>query len=198
MASGSTGALRRGTIGVTAVLAVAAIAWAAYPLSGGRAGTQAALIVAAIGAFFSVLRLVLAAAPRVAVPFLASAGRRMVDQLVEVVGFVPWAEGMLVAALALEALHRARPWHTAVLGLALFGYLLAVHLAETRARPRVLRGQLPLIAAGLGLLALAIGSAALPGHPPAGVAALLVTAVTVVAAVIVVALIMPGTGRRPG
>jgi hypothetical protein len=79
---------------------------------------------------------------------------------------LPWAEGTVLGALALELLHPARPWHTVVLGAALTGYLLATHLAEsTTARGEaaaVLRGQAPVLAAGLGLLVLAAGSAALP------------------------------------
>jgi hypothetical protein len=79
---------------------------------------------------------------------------------------LPWAEGALLGALALEVLHPARPWHTAVLGVALTGYLLATHLAESapaRGEPAaILRGQAPVLAAGLGLLVLAAASALLP------------------------------------
>jgi hypothetical protein len=74
----------------------------------------------------------------------------------------PWSEGMILAVLALEALHRSRPWHTAVLGLNLLAWLLATHLAETAGRPAALRPHLPLIAAGLGLTALSIGATAPP------------------------------------
>ncbi len=70
---------------------------------------------------------------------------------------LPWAEIMSVAVLVLETLHKSRPWHTAVLAVALTGYLLAVHLAETDAGVSVLRAQLPLLGAGLGLTALAVG-----------------------------------------
>ena len=192
----STSAARRITIAAAAALAAASVTWAAFPLTGGRAGTQPVLIIAIATAALSVTRLALAGGPRVTVPFLASAWRQATDWTVEAIGAVPWAEGMLAAALVLEALHPARPWHTGVLGLALLGYLFAVHLAETKAGPRVLRSQIPLIAAGTGLLALAVGAAALPGHP-AGAAALLATAVTAVAAVVVVALILPGTGSGP-
>ena len=80
---------------------------------------------------------------------------------------VPWAEGAVLAALVLEVLHPARPWHTAVLGVALLGYLLGTHLAEADpvrgTAGRVLRAQLPVLAAGLGLLVLAAAS-----HPAAG------------------------------
>lgn len=192
----STSAARRITIAAAAALAAASVTWAAFPLTGGRAGTQPVLIIAIATAALSITRLALAGVPRVTVPFLASAWRQATDWTVEAIGAVPWAEGMLAAALVLEALHPARPWHTGVLGLALLGYLFAVHLAETKAGPRVLRSQIPLIAAGTGLLALAVGAAALPGHP-AGAAALLATAVTAVAAVVVVALILPGTGSGP-
>jgi len=74
----------------------------------------------------------------------------------------PWAEGLVIATLVLEALHHSRPWHTGLLGAALLAYLLAVHLAESRARLAVLRPQAPLLAAGVGLLALAVGAAMLP------------------------------------
>jgi hypothetical protein len=79
---------------------------------------------------------------------------------------LPWAEGTTAGALALELLDPARPWHTVVLGAALTGYLLATHLAESTTAhgeaAAVLRGQAPVLAAGLGLLVLAAGSAALP------------------------------------
>ena len=196
MARLSARATRPVTIAAAAVLSAAAIAWAAYPLSGGRGGTRITLIVAVATAALSILRLAIASLTRAAVPFLVSGWRQAADRTAEAISVAPWAEGMLIAVLVLEALHPARPWHTAVLGLALLGYLFAVHLAETRAAPRVLRGQLPLIAAGLGLLALAVGAAALPGHP-AGTAALLATAVTALAVVLVVALALPGTGPGP-
>lgn len=194
MASLSAGAARCVTIAIAAALAAGCVSWAAYPVHGGGPGTEVALIVAVATAPLSVIRLAMAGLPRLTAPFLASAARQAADAAAEAISAIPWAEGMLVAVLGLEALHRARPWHTGVLGLALLGYLFAVHLAETRARPLVLRGQLPLLAAGLGLLALAVGAAALPGHP-SGAAALLATAVTIVAAVIVVALVLPGTGQ---
>ena len=48
---------------------------------------------------------------------------------------LPWAEGVTLGALALEAFHPARPWHTAMLGVALVAYLLATHLAESTGAP---------------------------------------------------------------
>jgi len=99
---------------------------------------------------------------------------------------LPWPEGMTVAALGLEALHQARPWHTVVLGVVLLGFLLALHLAETADRPAVLGPQLPLLAAGLGLAALSAGATALP---TAGSGWLAVVAA--IAAVLVAALTLP-------
>ena len=82
--------------------------------------------------------------------------------LLEVLRAIPWAEGTVIAVLALEALHPSRPWHTGLLGVALLAFLFAVHLAESDARPAVLRPQLPVLAAGLGLLVLGCGAALLP------------------------------------
>lgn len=181
------------TITAAGLLAAAATGWAVYPIHGGGGGTKIALICAVAAGALSVARLALADVPRVSVPFLASAGRHVADWLLEAVGVVPWAEGMLIAVLALEALHPARPWHTGVLAVALLGYVFAVHLAETRARPAALRPQLPLIAAGAGLTAIAVGAAALPGRP-AGPAALVAGGVTATAAVVVAVLVLPGPG----
>jgi hypothetical protein len=107
---------------------------------------------------------------------------------------LPWAEGVILGALVLEVLHPARPWHTAVLGVALIAYLLATHLAESGGGPRetaaVLRGQAPVLAAGLGLLVLAAGSAALPSAGT-GMAGSGLRAAAAVAAVLACALALP-------
>src|ERR1022692_2368679 len=102
----------------------------------------------------------------------------------------PWPEGMIVAVLALEALHHSRPWHTAVLGVVLLAWLLATHLAETAARPAALRPHRPLIIAGLGLTALSVGAAALPSSG-LGAVAIWLAALAAVAAIIVAALALP-------
>jgi hypothetical protein len=102
---------------------------------------------------------------------------------------LPWAEGMVVAVLVLEALHRSPPWHTGLLGAALLAYLFATHLAETGARPAVLRPQAPLIAAGLGLLALAVGAAMLPTGT--GSAGDLIAVLAALAAIVVGGLALP-------
>jgi hypothetical protein len=173
----------------TGLLAALSVAWAALPTGGARGGLRAALVVAASCAAASLGRLALGDLEVGGRPFdgpltrLAAEGAHLLRSL-------PWAETMLVAVLILEALHPSRPWHTALLGLALLAFLLAAHLAESGSRPSVYRPQLPVIAAGLGLLALAVGAAALP-LPPAGPAADLLRAAAVVAAVIAAALALP-------
>jgi hypothetical protein len=121
---------------------------------------------------------------------------RLALQLTYLVRMLPWAELMTVAALVLEALHKSRPWHTAVLAVALTGYLLAVHLAETDSPASALRAQLPLIGIGVGLTALAIGAAALPGLPT-GPVATGIRVVAIILAAVAAGLAVPvWLGRR--
>jgi hypothetical protein len=85
-----------------------------------------------------------------------------------------------------------------LLTVALLGYLLAVHLAETGAQPAVLRPQLPLLAAGLALAALAVGAAALPALP-AGSVSSVIRMVAATAAVLAAGLVLPvWVGSRRG
>jgi hypothetical protein len=147
--------------GAAGLLAAACVAWSASPLSGTGGLGGVLLAVAVACAALSIARLVLGTAPGEPLVYLnpvLRVGRFAAGYVRE----TPWAEGLVIAALVLEALHRSRPWHTGLLGVALLAYLLAVHLAESRARPAVLRPQAPLLAAGLGLLALAVGAAMLP------------------------------------
>lgn len=162
--------LRAATSAAAALLAAASVAWAAIPMHSAGAGSRPVLTIAIGCAALSAVRLAAgegqAGDPAPFEPWIIRAGREVLALL----RAVPWAEAMVVAVLALEALHGARAWHTGVLGAALLAYLLAVHLAETGQRPATLRGQLPLAAAGLGLLVLAVGSAAIgaPAGPGAG------------------------------
>jgi hypothetical protein len=119
---------------------------------------------------------------------------RLAAEAAHIVRTLPWSEAMIIAVLILEALHHSRPWHTAVLGAALLAYLFGAHLAETAARPGVLRPQLPVIAAGLGLLALAVGAAALPPLH-AGPASELLRVLATIAAILAGALALPTTAR---
>jgi hypothetical protein len=170
-----------------ALLAAACVAWSAIPLTAGRVGT-AVLAAAMACAVLSAARLALGATPEEPVAFLnpvVRAGRSLAD----LARGLPWAEGMVVAVLVLEALHRSPPWHTGLLGAALLAYLFATHLAETRARPSVLRPQAPLIAAGLGLLALSVGAAMLPAGT--GSTADLIAVLAALAAIVVGGLALP-------
>lgn len=141
-----------------ALLGAACVTWSAVPLPGVFAGwvLAAAAACTALGA----ARLWLGAPSEPA--GWPSTGERLLRALARLARGLPWAELTVVAVLVLEALHHSRPWHTAVLGAALLAYLLAVHLAESGARPAVLRPQVPLLTAGLGLLVLAAGAAVLP------------------------------------
>jgi hypothetical protein len=149
------------TIASVAVLAGVCVGWAALPLSGGAAGTRF-LLVAAIGCGVLSVAQLLVGAGKPTEAALGSLLKRTVDYLLTIVRGLPWAEATAVAVLLLEVLHRSRPWHTGLLGAWLLGYLLAVHLVEIRAGAGVLRAQLPLIAAGIGLTALAVVVAELP------------------------------------
>jgi low affinity Fe/Cu permease len=166
-----------------ALVAAGVILWAAWPLSGGSAGTQVTLVIAIAAGAMSIAQLAIIAIVGQRPDGFAMADR-LAQQLVSLVKILPWAEIVTVAVLVLETLHKSRPWHTAVLAVALTCYLLAVHLAETEASARVLRAQLPLLAAGAGLTALAVGAAALPGLAAGPGTALIRTAAVVLAAVV--------------
>ncbi|MHB1876386.1 MAG: hypothetical protein ACYCPF_16205, partial [Streptosporangiaceae bacterium] len=177
-------------IAAVAVLAVASVVWAAVPMPGALPGARPALIVAIGCAALSLARLGLVIgagrAPELDgdfPPLLVGAARWIVTAARR----FPWAQGMIVAVVALEALHPARPWHTAVLGLILVGYLLALRLAETGAGRSALRRQVPLLATGAALAALSIGAAVLPAAGPgtSGWMAALAAAAAVVAAALV-------------
>jgi hypothetical protein len=151
-----------------AVIALVAgtVLWAALPTSGARPGSRLVLIVASLCGALTVARLLTDPAAAGARGRRTGPDAGFGRRLRAGVRGLPWAEGTTVAVLGLEALHPSRPWHTVVLGVALIGFLLALHLAETDARPAVLRPQLPLLAAGLGLAVLSVGAAALPAAGP--------------------------------
>jgi hypothetical protein len=177
------------TLTAAALLAAVIVTWSAVPLAGARAGARPALLAGAGCAILSVLQLAVSGrqvGEPLFEPLLARAARRALA----VVAAVPWAEGMIVAVLALEALHHSRPCHTAVLGAALVTFLLAVHCGESGGPARALRPALPLLAAGAGLLVLAAGAAALPplGTGPGSV---LLRALAAIAAVIAGGLALP-------
>ncbi|HTT50412.1 MAG TPA: hypothetical protein VMH35_03295 [Streptosporangiaceae bacterium] len=153
---------------VAALLGAGCVAWAAVPTGGaaGRAG-PAVTALAAVFMAGSACQLALATVRRPDTSGYPGPLARLGARCLDVLRRVPWAEAGTLAVLALEALHPARPWHTALLGAALTGYLFAVHLAESTSgrgeEVAILRSQAPVLAAGLGLLVLAAGSALLPG-----------------------------------
>lgn len=177
------------TIASVALLAGVSVGWAALPLSGGAGGTSVVLSFAIGCGALSVIRL-LVGGGRPSEAALGSLVHRTAEYLLTIVRGLPWAQVTAVAVLLLEVLHRFRPWHTGLLGLPLLGYLLAVHLAETHAGAGVLRAQLPLIAAGFGLAALAVGVAELPALH-GGVLSPVIRVIAAAAAVIATGLTIP-------
>jgi hypothetical protein len=155
------------TVLAVAMLAAAAIVWAASPMRGAPAGSRPVLTVAIACAALATLRLaatMLAAAhPGLVHRDPAYRAAPLAAVAWSVLQALPWAEGLTIAVLALETLHPPRPWHTVVLGVVVLAFLLALHLAESDARPAVLRPQLKLIAAGLALAALSATAAAWSG-----------------------------------
>jgi hypothetical protein len=179
----------------TAALAIAVTAWSALPLHTGGAGTKIALIFTVAVTVLSIGRQAIVAVPRLADRELSALPERIAEALLDFLRTAQWAEGVVVGALVLEALHPSRPLHTAGLGVALLAYLLAVHLTETRSRARVLRAQLPVLAAGCGLLAIAVGAAYLP-ELPSGASSALILAVAIIATAVIAAMSVPGTWRN--
>ncbi len=174
---------RRGlSLAAAATRGGAVLWWAAVPLSGGGGGTKLTLAIAIATGVMTVAQLAVAATVTRHPDGLTMADR-IAQQATGLVMMLPWAELMTVAVLVLEALHSSRPWHTAVLAVALTGYLLAVHLAETDAGASTLRALLPLLSAGLGLTVLSVGSAALPDLPAGPVATFIRISAVVLAAV---------------
>jgi hypothetical protein len=163
------------------LLGAACVAWAAIPL-GGTGGIGIVILIAAAGCTALSTVRVLLGSPAQSADYLglvARVGRVLADMT----RGASWAEGMVVAVLVLEALHRSRPWQTGLLGVALLAYLFAVHLGESRSPLAVLRPQVPVLAAGLGLLVLGVGAAMLPAAT--GSAADLMAVAVALAAVIV-------------
>jgi hypothetical protein len=143
--------------GAAILLGAGCVVWATAPLvRSGYAGF--ALFLAILGVAAGALRLVLAGVPVPEDNYLLPGPLRVWLGLLQALRVVPWEEGALIAILWLELLHPARPWHTAVLGVALIGYLLATHLAESGASPQALRPQVRVLAVGAGLLALGAGT----------------------------------------
>lgn len=149
----------RSLLAVT-LLVAGMLAWAAVPMTGASAGAKPAFIVAICCGAFALVKL--ATAGPQGDRMFASALERIWRQAISALQAGPWPQLLIVAVIGLEALHPRRPWHTAVLGVVLLGYLLAFHRAESGAKVADFRPQLPLIAAGIALAAISVAAAALP------------------------------------
>lgn len=144
------------------LLGTACTLWAAVPL-GGTAGWGVFLVVlAGLAVVAGALRLVFRRAVRPTDRLLLGALDGLIEWANAILQGPRWEIVSSVALVALEALHRSRPWHTGLLGVALVCYLLAVHQAESIIPDTVLRGQGRVMATSLALLTLATGVAMVP------------------------------------
>ncbi len=185
--------------GAAILLGTGCVVWATAPLV--HTGyADFALFLAILGVTAGALRLVLAAVPVPEDNYLLTGPLRVWLWLLEILRLVPWEEGALIAVLWLEVAHRARPWHTAILGVALIGYLLATHLAESDASLEALRPQVRVLAVGAGLLALGAGAGMVPAVGPGAGSALLrlVAAGALIAAAGLVLPYVAAPGPPPG
>jgi hypothetical protein len=173
---------------VACLLAVAGLLWAALPASDGGLG-GVVLFVAAWCVALSVVRLGVGWLPLPENRFLASPPMRAWLYLHDLLQLLPWEEAAVVAIIWLEVLHPARPWHTALLGVLLTGYLLVAHLAESGASLRALRPQARVLALGACLLA-AAAFAATPA-PVSGAGGSLLRVLAALAAIAAAGLVLP-------
>jgi hypothetical protein len=181
------------------LLAAGMVAWAAFPATGARAGAKPTLIAAVCCAVFGLARLAASSGAPTSdgdgswLPgdkLFLSVPERLRQQAVSVLFAVPWPQLLIVAVIGFEALHPRRPWHTALLGVVLLGYLVALFWAESGARLALLRPQVPLIAAGIGLAILSVAAAALPTSASGSGSAWLAV-IAAVAAIVAAALALP-------
>ncbi len=170
------------------LLGVACVVWTATPLlHAGLAGT--ALVVAIVAVTAGGLRLAFAEVPQPEDQFYLPGYLRAWLMFLALLRTLAWEETAVAATLWLEVQHSIRPWHTAALGAALFGYLLATHIAESGADAgALLRGHARLLVAGACLLALGGGFATLPATAPGAGSAVLrvLAAIAVIAAAVLV------------
>ena len=100
-----------------ALLGAGCVVWAAAPLVH-QGWANLALVLAIAGVAAGALRLALAGVPQPEDVFLLPVPVRAWLRFLEALRRVPWEEGAVIALVWLEAMHRSRPWHTAVLGAA--------------------------------------------------------------------------------
>jgi hypothetical protein len=176
---------------VVAAVTAVVIAWASVPAGGGRAGLKPVLIAAVACALFTVAGLLSGRSGVAQIePGYAGRDAGVVSRTWGSIRTLPWSQGLVVTSLGLEALHPSRPLHSALLGVLLLGFLLALHLAETSAGLSVFRPHLPLAAVGLGLAAISAGAAMLPALGSDSGSGLLAV-IAAIAAVVAAALALP-------
>jgi hypothetical protein len=170
------------------LLGVACVIWTATPLLH-KGWAQTALVVAIIAVTAGGLRLAFADVPQPEDQFYLPGYQRAWLMFLALLRTLAWEETAVAATLWLEVQHSIRPWHTAALGAALFGYLLATHIAESGADTvPLLRGHARLLVAGACLLALGAGFTMIPATAPGGGSAILrvLAAIAVIAAAVLV------------
>jgi hypothetical protein len=178
------------------LLGAASVAWCAIPsVHKGEAGVALFLVIVCVAG--SALRLAFYSVPLPEDSYLLATAFQALIGFLRAIRVPPWEEGAVIAAVWLEVLHPARPWHTAVLGAVLTAWLLAVHLAESgattgvfRSPAGVLRSQAPVLAIGACLLALGAGAGMLPVLTP-GPGSALLRVVAAVAAIAAAGLVLP-------
>lgn len=171
------------------LLAAACVAWSALPIQRAAGFFAAPVLVAAVGcAVLGTARLAVGAEHSHPAGYRGGPERAGLA-LLAALRAIPWADGMVIAVLVLEAMHTSGAYHTGLLAVALLSFLFATHLAESGARPGMLRPQLPLLAAGLGLLVIATGAGLLPA--PAGPASGWLRVLAVIAALLAGCLALP-------
>jgi hypothetical protein len=171
------------------LLGAGCVAWVAAPLPPTGLG-HLALVLASCGVAGGALRLILAGVPVPESSYLLRAPLRAWGWFLRTLRQVPWEEGAVIAIVWLEVLHSTRPWHTAVLGVALIAYLLATHLAESGAPPGTLRPQVRVLGVGAAVLAAGAGAGMLPVTGP-GAGSALLRLVAGVALIAAAALVLP-------
>jgi hypothetical protein len=194
MTAGRARAGRVASRAAAALLGAGCVIWVtAPPARGSWSGLAVVLAVAGVAA--GALRLALASVPAPEDTFLLPVPVRAWLQFLQALRRVPWEEGAVVAIVWLEAMHKSRPWHTAVLGAALIAYLLATHLAESDAAPGALRPQTRVLALGAALLALGAGAGMLPATG-AGAGSALLRLVAAFALIAAAGLVLPFVAAR--
>ena len=149
-------------IAVTALLGAACTVWSALPLRGTGAPGGLLVVVAGVCVVGGALRLLARGALVTGLPpFLTTwsavlgAGRSMLQ-------WTGWESLAVVSVVALETLHRSRPWHTGLLALVVVCYLLAVYQSEPPVPAALVRGEARVLVVSLPLIAVATGVAMVP------------------------------------